>query len=277
MLVEDARRLFISNLDLETVTRTWGEQLAMGPSSLSPEGAMRSLSAVEFFRVFPQAQDFQVGTAARINASFPIVGPGVSLPTFPPRRAVDAGYYDNYGVDVAGLWLYRHRRAIRDCTSGVALVEIRAYRNGYARRHFQDQERPPKEQMRLPEGAKEEDDEAPGAPPPRKGLIGQSIEWASTPAEAILAQRDRAAWYRNDELLNLLNDEFAADGKAGRPFITTVAFECDRDAALSWYLPRAEATDIVTGFYKGPERQAKWKHVQARVGALKDWFGDGGR
>ena len=41
-----------------------------------------SLSAVELFRLFPAARDtFQVGTAARVNASFPFVSPGVSLPT----------------------------------------------------------------------------------------------------------------------------------------------------------------------------------------------------
>ena len=63
-----------------------------------------SRSAVEFFRLFPAAHDrFEVGTAARLSATFPYVSPGVSLPTDPPRRVVDAGYFDNYGVNLAAL------------------------------------------------------------------------------------------------------------------------------------------------------------------------------
>jgi len=45
-----------------------------------------------------------------MNASFPLVSPGVSLPTTPPRRVVDAGYYDNHGVNLAAMWLYRTKR-----------------------------------------------------------------------------------------------------------------------------------------------------------------------
>jgi hypothetical protein len=50
-----------------------------------------------------------------------------------------------------------------------------------------------------------------GSPRSRKGLFLQSIEWLSTPAEAILTENDRSAWYRNDELLHILNAVFNAD------------------------------------------------------------------
>ena len=45
----------------------------------------------------------------------------------PPRRVVDAGYYDNYGVDLATSWIYVHQKWICENTSGVALIQIRAY------------------------------------------------------------------------------------------------------------------------------------------------------
>jgi hypothetical protein len=139
MLVEDCRRLLISNLDLLDLTWTSGDVLGFTPFRdqygipSSPPRPLLSLSAVEFFRLFPQATNFEVGTAARMNASFPLVSPGVSLPTDPPRRVVDAGYYDNYGVNLAAIWLARNESVIRKYTSGVVLIEIRAYRNGYAR------------------------------------------------------------------------------------------------------------------------------------------------
>src|SRR5262249_40231698 len=92
MLVEDARRLLISNLDLLDLTWTAGSVAGFGsfrdkygiPNS--PTQPVLSLSAVELFRLFPKAIDtFEVGTAARMNASFPLVSPGVSLPTIPAR------------------------------------------------------------------------------------------------------------------------------------------------------------------------------------------------
>jgi hypothetical protein len=56
-----------------------------------------------------------------------------------------------------------------------------------------------------------------------------------------------------------------------------VDFECDCDATLSWYRPRAEAADLVKAFYKGPDRTEKHKYIENRVEALKRWFGEGGR
>ena len=273
MLVEDARRLLISNLDLLDLTWTSGDVLGFQPLRDkyhipgSPLRPLLSLSAVEFFRLFPRATTFEVGTAARMNASFPLIGPGVSLPTDPPRRVVDAGYYDNYGVDLAAQWLARHEQALRAYTSGAVLIEIRAWRNGYARWHFQNQEA---EKL---------------APDPRTGgrrrrdlgAVAASLEWLSTPAEALLIARDRAAWYRNDELLDGLARQFNQP-KAG--FFTTVAFECEVDAALSWTLPTGEARVIAHAFRRGAKDEAgedlpPW--VRTRVAALRKWFGKGGQ
>ena len=87
-----------------------------------------SRSAVEFFRIFPEARPtFSLQTAVRMSATFPFASPAVSLPTDPPRRVVDAGYYDNYGVDLATSWIYVNQDWIRKNTSGVALIQIRAY------------------------------------------------------------------------------------------------------------------------------------------------------
>jgi hypothetical protein len=273
MLVEDSRRLLISNLDLEDVTRTWADQLSFTPTEISPEKPMLSLSAVEFQRLFPTATRFEVGTAARMNASFPFVSPGVSLPTVPPRRVVDAGYYDNFGTNLAAVWLYRHRAEVREHTSGVVLIEIRAYRNGYARRHFQDAEaKAPRTGVvtDAPAG-----DAGVGWEGSDKELLTQSLEWLSTPLEAVLTARERAAYYRNDELLHLLDAEFNAG--ADPPYFTSVAFECSQDAALSWTLPRAEAADLVKGFWTDNRRAEMQPWVEKRVGALAEWLKDGGR
>jgi hypothetical protein len=280
MLVEDARRLLVSNLDLLDLTWT---SAAVGVDGFrpfrdvtgvpaGPDRPLLSISAVELFRLFPDAQaKFEVGTAARMNASFPLVSPAVSLPTSPPRRVVDAGYYDNFGVNLAAAWLLRNEKEIREHTSGVAVVEIRAYRNWYARWHFQDKE-----------AEKSDPDPSRGdAQIPRrdKDALASAVEWLSTPAEAINNARARATYYRNDEQLDMLDKHFEAT--AGKGFFTTVAFECEVDAALSWTLPEREARRITRAYHGDPDaadekaKTATW--IRSREKGLKDWFGDGGR
>jgi hypothetical protein len=58
-------------------------------------------------------------------------------------------------------------------------------------------------------------------------------------------------------------------------FFTTVAFECEVDAALSWTLPADEAQRIARAFDRGGNQLPPW--IRTRVGALKKWFGNGGR
>ncbi len=96
MIVEDGRRLLISNLDLDAVaTQATRVQGPLGRGAL------------EFARLFTDAAALKLGTAARMSATFPYVMPAVELPTAPPLRMVDAGYYNKHGVSLAAAWLLR--------------------------------------------------------------------------------------------------------------------------------------------------------------------------
>ena len=128
MLVEDGRQLFISNLDLRKVTQNrafiLGEDDRRSPTD--PQGfGLLSREGVEFFKLFPNATEFTVATAVRMSASFPYLLPGVPLRTNPPRRVVDAGYYDNYGIGIAASWMFNHIDWIRENTSGVVVIQVR--------------------------------------------------------------------------------------------------------------------------------------------------------
>ena len=101
---------------------TGGEVTDDDPGSTSH---LYSLSALEFFRLFPLATDFHLATGVRMSASFPYVSPAVNLPTDPPRRVVDAGYYDNYGIQLAAAWVQANFEWLIRETSGVVLVQIR--------------------------------------------------------------------------------------------------------------------------------------------------------
>jgi hypothetical protein len=103
MMLEDGRQLIISNLDLDyMVDSSDARQQLPGVPPEKP-----SHTGVEFYRLFPKARGFRLGTAVRMNASFPYLSPSAAIPTNPERHVVDAGYYDNYGTITATRWIMR--------------------------------------------------------------------------------------------------------------------------------------------------------------------------
>lgn len=241
MLVEDGRQLFISNLSLRPVT--WNLAFVAGdPAPPSGAGSGRRLlsrEGVEFFDLFPEAYDrFRVGTAARMSASFPYVLPAAILPTNPPRRVVDAGYYDNYGVGIAVSWLSTHLDWIERNTSGVILIQIRDGRSILSRR-------------------REEVDD------PFPGLVARGVQWATSPPEGLWQARVASHVYRNDHLLHLMTELVRARGFPDN-FFTTATFEFERgeNVSLSWTLTEQEAGWIDDGVGA----------IANQVDAVVDWW-----
>jgi hypothetical protein len=223
MLVEDGRRLLISNLDLDSITRARG---SLYTRSEGIHEGLYSLSAVEFFRLFPEAEQFKLSTAVRMNASFPYVSPAAALPTQPPRRVVDAGYYDNYGIDVAACWLYENNDWIAKHTSGVVLVQIRDAVSQAARTHL----------------GPEEGNRSRAWWQPR-------VQGVTTPLEGAYSALMASMSFRNDEQLQTLSNLFnEKSGKKG--WLTTVVIECPVAAELNWSLTQTEIKAIRSGAAK---------------------------
>jgi hypothetical protein len=218
MLVEDGRRLLISNLDLQALGESNGSLFVADEQRLYAHAAYSS-SAVEFFRLFREATDFKINTAVRMSASFPFVSPVAALPTEPPRRVVDAGYYDNYGVNIAALWIYENLDWLRKHTSGVVLVQIRDQVSQSTRQDLG------MEDTLYPRSFWE------------RGL-GELL----TPVEGVLRAHQAGTLFRSDEQLQVLNDQFNTE-KDG--FFTTFVFQCPIKAALSWYLTDFEYNTIL--------------------------------
>ncbi|WNG21280.1 patatin-like phospholipase family protein [Cystobacter fuscus] len=235
MLVEDGRRLLVSNLDLSALTSSESSILVADPNGDSREEASRallSLSGVQLFQLFPHKQSvFSVATAARMSASFPYMSPASALPTAPRVRVVDAGYYDNYGVDLALMWLHAHREWIRACTSGVVLLQIRDHlRNGRL--------------SKLSESG-----------------AGAIMGGLTSPIEAVLQARESSMSFRNDELLSLVQDEL----NAGQPcFFTTQPFEFSQTAPLSWALSAYDVAQL--------QRAADSATMTYQVAAVREWL-----
>ncbi len=249
MMVEDGRRLLVSNLDLAFATRNVGG-LLLEPSSrkidrpafqgsdldrsIHDEDEVFSLSAVEFFRLFPEAHDFHVTTGVRMSASFPWVSPAVSLPTLPPRRVVDAGYYDNYGVNLAALWLSKMRPWLEANTSGVIVVQIRDHVSQGARTEIDfDRLTSTSALDRLTWHANRE-------------LLTPGLQAISTPLLGLSSARQWTMSFRNDEQVDLLDLLF--DDEKDRNFFRTVVFECPIEVSLNWKLSTREKDVLTRGF-----------------------------
>lgn len=277
MLVEDCRRLLITNLDLGGMTTTSCASLnadlechvvdlGANHARLFFPAHNQSIPVVEFWRAFPNAyQQFQIKTAARMSATFPFVGPGVTLPTIPPRRVVDAGYFDNFGINLAAVWLHHNRDKIREHTSGVVIVEIRAYPRRKEKLLINMESLAGEEP--LPASAK------------RPELFTWAMSEVSTPAEAIVNLYARGAYFRNDLMLQILHKEFNRQDQS--PFFTTVVFECEQEAALSWTMPKRDLDEIRRVFMPEtaddmPEWKKRKKDMKDTVQKLREWFGPGG-
>jgi hypothetical protein len=213
MIIETGERLLISNLDLSAIAQ---------PESVTRTPYLRS--ARQMFRMFPGAQaTFRLSTAVRMNATFPYASPAVSLPTAPPLRVVDAGYYDNYGVNLAAAWAYQNRDWLRAYTSGVALIQVYAY--------------PLVQPGAAPAGG--------GVSPGEAGsdTIGQAFQWFTSPLQGALAARNLSMLYRNEEQLAVLDDTLNTPGE--RPaFFERFAFAYPGGAAMNWFLTEENLRDM---------------------------------
>jgi hypothetical protein len=192
--VDDGRRLIISNLSLERLAVSSGGEIGSNGNSAS----VYSVAAPEFYRIFGAGGDgLTLATAARMSASFPMVSPAVNLPTEPPIRVVDAGYYDNYGVNLAVAWIFKNHPWLVGHTSGVALIQIRAFTGRRGRL---------------------------GPAPSTGDSIANGVQFFSTPIEAFAGARETTPMFRNDEEVAALGEILALKGP--RPdFFTTIIFE----------------------------------------------------
>ena len=272
--VESGRRLLFSNLDLYGLTTTSSKSrrgVSFGPGdgmAQPPTGAhsLYSRSAIEFFRIFPQAHSaFRLKTAVRMNATFPYISPAVSLPVDPPRRLVDAGYYDNYGVNLAMSWAYLNRNWIAENTSGLGLIQLRAFESEVVRKELWGSKRLQS-----------------------NGLFANLIRGVGGLTAPPTAAMNSLSWsmsFRNDEQIRAI-DEFlnypphgpAVVNPAQPRFFETFIFEDPVPFGMNWFLTLSDIEKmqetLKTDCAPEVQRLADWwnhrpKRPPARAEALK--------
>lgn len=238
MLIETGERLLISNLDLSAIAE---------PKSVTRTPYLRS--ARQLFRMFPESQPtFRLSTAIRMNATFPYASPAVSLPTNPPLRVVDAGYYDNYGVNLAAAWAYQNRYWLMAYTSGVALIQIHAY------------------PMSQPGAGR-----AASAGEVSARAVGQAFEWLTSPIEGGLAARNLSMLYRNEEQLSVLDDTLNTPGEQPA-FFERFAFAYPGGAAMNWFLSREDVRDMQASIAGREGARGATPENQEQMNRLIAWW-----
>jgi hypothetical protein len=246
--VDDGRRLLVSNLGLHRLVVNRGSELDIERPE-RPGVPVYSVAAPEFYRVFGASGNLlTLATATRMSATFPMVSPAVNLPTVPPIRVVDAGYYDNFGVNIAVAWLFHNSTWLAQHTSGVVLVQVRAF---MGRRE------------RL------------GPALPTTPSIVDGLQFFSTSFEAFAGMRESMPMFRNDEEVAALADVFHRES-GRKDFFTTVIFENSaqvlfdfQDSQSVWPMENAEqrvndapfVTDVAMTWYLSPAEKSSMRQA----------------
>ena len=205
VLVPSGRPLLISNLDLS-------EMRTENPDT------------VELFHLMPGAQEtFTLATAVRLNATFPYISPGVTLPVATPdtfERVVDASYRDNDGISIATAFLTgpRMKAWLTQNTSGVILVQINA---------FASQSTPACVRTFGPP-------ESPAEPDFISSWLDRATVWLTTPLEGLLASRAATSGFANRQQIRLLESAFPKD------FFSHIEFSNRQEAGYNWFLPQSD-------------------------------------
>jgi hypothetical protein len=258
MVVEDGRRLLVSNLALAWTVANQVNWLEEG-GAIVP--AVASVTAYHARDILGAAFDgITLATAARLSASFPYVSPAAQLPTEPARRVVDAGYYDNYGVELACSWLQRcfehNRKWIAERVSGILVIQIRDGESELSPE--------PADLATGPgaAGATRSPRWRPVAPTAESpGRLARSLRGLTSPLEGVLAARQSAMLFRNDAQLHAVRGLYATKFDPG--FVATTIFELKADVSLSWALSSAEL-DLIGD-------QASSAGIRGKVGNVKAW------
>ena len=137
---EPEREATIPMLFVSPVILNDGRFLIMSPQGVSymmkppyafernDEQGFAEIDGVDFGALLKDhdADNMRFVTSLRMSATFPLFMPTSHLPTKPRMEMVDAGVRDNFGIEVATRYLMTFRNWIRNNTSGVVIVQIRA-------------------------------------------------------------------------------------------------------------------------------------------------------
>lgn len=118
--VADMRKLIISPQAVSYMMRGYSKD---DPALTN----MYEIDAIDFGAFFAQNSpyDLRMTSALRMNATYPLILPNVSLPSQPKIDVFDAGIRDNFGIETTVRFLNVFQDWIKVNTSGVVILQVR--------------------------------------------------------------------------------------------------------------------------------------------------------
>jgi hypothetical protein len=118
--VADMRKLVISAQPVSYMMRSYSTD---DPN----ENNSFEIDAIDFGAFFKNngANQLRMSSALRMNATYPLILPNVSLPSSPKMDVFDAGIRDNFGIENTTRFLNVFQDWIKNNTSGVVIIQIR--------------------------------------------------------------------------------------------------------------------------------------------------------
>jgi len=168
----------------------------------------------------------RLANAVRMSATFPYITSSVCLPTSPPRHVVDAGYYDNYGVNLAAAWIASHSEWITSNTNGVLVIQTRAFRNEKRIKVLSEEIHANAEDALTTSWQQDLVKRAVGFIPWLTSNLASGVQSVVMPLEGVAKARDSSMYFRNDEQLRGLKNMFT-DLTDDDQFFRSVIFTCD--------------------------------------------------
>jgi hypothetical protein len=225
MIIEDGSQMLMGNLDLHWYALGDHSRQTMEPpgcdaGTRNAEGAC--FNARQFFAHVP-GQTVKISTVARVGASFPFVTPAVTLPFDEAPRAVDAGYYDNYGTKLAVAWITQHTVA---CSGDTTCLGDRPILLLELRDHDPDK----------------------WTEPDKSRAVFQEF---SSPIEGLFKAQRHVANHRNAAAVDRIMRELGGQ-------LEHVVLHFDKVASLSWELTQAERRAI----WASAESEASWPRLR---------------
>ena len=120
VLTNDARFLFIGSQPMRFLMR---------PFEDNKDKLSSTIDGIDYLSYFALKHPLQmpITTSIRMNATYPWILPNAVFPTTPQFTVMDAGIRDNFGMGVTARFIHAFKNWIEENTSGVVIVQIRAY------------------------------------------------------------------------------------------------------------------------------------------------------
>lgn len=120
VLTNDARFLFIASQPM---------RFMMMPYDNKKNNITKKIDGIDYLTFFEdyQALKMPLVTSIRLNATYPWILPNAVFPSTPEFTVMDAGIRDNYGTSIIVRFVNVFKKWIDANTSGVVIVEMRAY------------------------------------------------------------------------------------------------------------------------------------------------------